>query len=202
MAWWCRELLHHSLTRDPDKVRDLLLSLDVIRRYTKSIHKPCVTFNRVFENSLGRRNWVNITAHDRGCYSNVGRNPNGHNILNLNINDGCFNYIGHAMHEMMHTLGIYHEHSRPDRDKYVQVHYLNIIPEYRHNFNKYNDSFVTTFDYPYDYNSVMHYPTNAFAKRRLYKTLEPIPNAQRPIGQRSILTVYDIYKIRNAYNCV
>jgi hypothetical protein len=35
--------------------------------------------------------------------------------------------IGTAMHEMMHALGIFHEQSRGDRDKFVRVRWENII---------------------------------------------------------------------------
>ena len=36
--------------------------------------------------------------------------------------------VGNMMHELMHTIGIYHEQSRNDRDDYVTINNDNVKP--------------------------------------------------------------------------
>lgn len=38
----------------------------------------------------------------------------------------CVSRIGSTIHELMHTLGFYHEQGRPDRDGFITIHYDNI----------------------------------------------------------------------------
>lgn len=56
---------------------------------------------------------------------------------------------------MLHAMGLYHEHTRPDRDSYVYINTSNIQPGALNNFD------ITTagnvFSTAYDYRSVMHY---------------------------------------------
>lgn len=81
----------------------------------------------------------------------------------LNLGDGCLN-VGVVIHEMMHSLGFYHEQSRTDRDEYVTIMWENIVKQFEHNFDKYDEKKVTDFEIPYDYGSLLHYPAYGFSK--------------------------------------
>ncbi|KAI4495683.1 hypothetical protein M0802_008518 [Mischocyttarus mexicanus] len=144
--------------------------------------------------------WVNIIGSRRGCYSDLGRNPlSGSSILNLNINT-CFNILGHALHEMLHTLGAYHEHMRPDRDEHIDILWENIRKGAELNFKLLDVNRVTYYGLPYDYKSIMHYSMTAFSKDRSVATIVPkIDNVE--IGQRLRLSYYDIKKILITYKC-
>ncbi|KAG8234000.1 hypothetical protein J437_LFUL013918 [Ladona fulva] len=68
----------------------------------------------------------------KGCWSFVGR-TGGAQIVSLQPPDrhgpNCLGGTGRAIHELLHALGIFHEQSRSDRDKFVKVHFDNIIPD-------------------------------------------------------------------------
>lgn len=58
------------------------------------------------------------------CFSRIGRDPE--NIeQKISIGIGC-ERIGTVVHEIMHALGFFHEHTRPDRDKYIHIDWGNI----------------------------------------------------------------------------
>lgn len=65
------------------------------------------------------------------CWSYVGR-YGGPQILSLQPPDdrsqNCLGSEGRALHELLHALGIFHEQSRADRDKFVKIHLDNVIP--------------------------------------------------------------------------
>ncbi len=48
----------------------------------------------------------------------------------VSLDDKCIlsESPGIVMHELLHVLGFYHEHQRPDRDKYVSINLDNIDP--------------------------------------------------------------------------
>jgi len=107
-----------------------------------------------------------------------------------------------TVHELLHTLGFWHEQNRPDRDSFVRIAFENLIERYADMFEKYNGK---TFSTPYDYNSIMHYEDTAFSKNGL-KTIIPIkpgiviiPSWERPDDQ--IMSALDVQAIRARYQC-
>jgi len=65
------------------------------------------------------------------------------------------------VHELMHSLGFRHEHTRADRDRFVQILWGNIQDGEDGNFRIHDGDFL--FD-SYDKASVMHYNGFAFSK--------------------------------------
>ena len=78
----------------------------------------------------------------RSCFSLVGRDYYTKGSQVISIGHGCLSNAT-ILHEIMHALGFWHEQSRPDRDKYVEVFWENIMP------GKFN---------PFCFNSCTDYP--------------------------------------------
>ncbi|KDR19395.1 zinc metalloproteinase nas-13-like isoform X2 [Zootermopsis nevadensis] len=145
--------------------------------------------------------YVYITGEKSGCWSYVGR-TGGRQQLNLEPNEpgvGCFR-LGTIEHELLHTLGFYHQQSATDRDDYVTIHWENIQPGTENNFNKYNASSITNFGVEYDYDSVLHYSAYSFSKNG-EKTIEP-KDENVEIGQRAGFSKKDIEKLSKMYEDV
>ena len=141
-----------------------------------------------------------------GCSSSVGYQGRGRGGISLG--KGCYS-TGIVEHEFLHALGVYHTHNRPDRDKYVTVHFENIQEDKKNNFKKRSNEQASTFGVPYDFDSVMHYSDRDFSKNGL-KTIVPViepincdgitcPNCK--IGQRFGVSICDIELVRKMYEC-
>ena len=72
------------------------------------------------------------------------------------------------MHEFLHAFGLFHEHTREDRDNHVQVNLENIQPGTEINFQKFGTHDIND----YDGLSVMHYGAKDFSKDPSLYTLE------------------------------
>jgi hypothetical protein len=125
------------------------------------------------------------------CTSYVGML--GYGAQSITVSDSCSS--GTLIHEIGHAWGLWHEHTREDRDKYVTINSANIRTGQSHNFS----INVTTGDDlgPYDYGSIMHYSAYSYTANGL-QTITTIPPGI-PIGQRSGLSAGDIAGIKTLY---
>lgn len=79
----------------------------------------------------------------------------------INLGTGCV--VEHIiLHEMLHSLGLVHEHNRPNRDEHVTVNFQNLIPNFHAQFYKMSESEWLDQSIPYNKFSLMHFPADAF----------------------------------------
>lgn len=142
--------------------------------------------------------YVIFGEEEGSCYSLVGKNPNGgpqYTRCDLDGSGGGVFNVGSIAHEIGHIIGLYHEHAREDRDKYVKIVTENIKKENSNNFNILKNSKIHG---PYDYDSIMHYGAKAFS---IDGSSTIIPkNTNNKIGQRARLSQGDINAARHLAN--
>uniref|UniRef100_A0A914XA12 Metalloendopeptidase n=1 Tax=Plectus sambesii TaxID=2011161 RepID=A0A914XA12_9BILA len=132
------------------------------------------------------------------CYSSIGMTGGQQGI---SIGDAC-GTLGIVTHEIAHALGFFHEQSRYDRDNNVTVNYDNIPVNRQHNFYKTNSTQINLYNVPYDYGSVMHYASNAFAINPSIPTILPTnPRYQQVIGQQRAPSFLDVLTMNRHYGC-
>lgn len=159
--------------------------------------KTCLTFRPKTDADEDYIDFV----YEVGCSSYVGR-IGGRQTISVGNSDGAITCKhGNIVHEIAHSLGFFHEHSRPDRDDYVTVHWDNIEGGYQKNFEKETTETVDSLEVGYDYGSVMHYGEFFFTKEKGLRTLEPTQTTSETIGQRIGLSDLDVQQGNLLYQC-
>ncbi|CAN7979774.1 unnamed protein product, partial [Ixodes pacificus] len=135
------------------------------------------------------------------CFSEVGMSGL-RQLVSLNF-EVCATY-GTIVHELLHVLGLWHEQSRADRDRYVRVVWNNVVPRFKANFMKTNR--VPYLNEDYDYESIMHYFFNAFSKDPEQATLVPRSRGIELFNlglafKENRMTKVDIHKLNTIYRC-
>jgi len=134
-------------------------------------------------------NYVEYVNQDNGCWSYVGM-IGGKQVINVSVN--C--PFGSVVHETCHAIGMWHEHTRPDRDKHVKINWDNINEPNKHNYNKRDADGLELG--AYDYTSIMHYGAYGFSING-QPTISCMSSCN--IGQREGLSPGDIEAINQMY---
>jgi hypothetical protein len=137
------------------------------------------------------------------------------NFVEFKNGDGCSSYVGmiggqqsiifsngyttgNMIHEIGHTIGFWHEHSRADRNNFVTVHSSNIQSGQAHNFKTYIESGFDGADLgSFDFNSVMLYGSYSFSSNGLPTLTKK--NGTTFYGQRTGLSTTDIQGATSMY---
>jgi hypothetical protein len=135
------------------------------------------------------RDYVLFRQLGEGCWSYLGRQGGAQDI----DVSGCA--AGSIAHELLHAAGFYHEQSRGDRDQHISIMWDEISPEMRFNFDK-RDARGQDIG-PYDYGSIMHYPSHAGSRSGNPTIVPRLANVR--IGQRDGLSPLDRSAIATLY---
>ncbi|CAJ0566031.1 unnamed protein product, partial [Mesorhabditis spiculigera] len=155
----------------------------------------CISF---VPRTRAHKNYIVFTVDKCGCCSYVGRRGEGPQSISIGKNCDKF---GIVVHELGHVVGFWHEHTRPDRDLYVDIFYKSIEFGQDYNFEKSKPGEVDSLGEPYDFASIMHYARDTFSRGIFHDTILPRPSFRHEIGQRIELSEGDIRQTKKLYNC-
>ncbi|CCH55517.1 hypothetical protein BN8_04779 [Fibrisoma limi BUZ 3] len=129
-----------------------------------------------------------------GCSSSVGYTGG---VQYINLATGCS--TGNTIHEIGHAIGLWHEHTRADRNTYVTVNLGNVTTGYESNFQTYVELGRDGFDYAggLDFGSIMLYSSYDFSKNGLPTLTKK--DGSTFVGQRNGLSPVDINTVKYMY---
>uniref|UniRef100_A0A0N5BK28 Metalloendopeptidase n=1 Tax=Strongyloides papillosus TaxID=174720 RepID=A0A0N5BK28_STREA len=159
--------------------------------------ESCIRFKEMSKNFTGAGLYFEFDKEH--CYSS----HNGPRIdvapQTIGIAKRC-ERLGSVIHEVLHALGIFHEHSRRDRNKYVTIIEKNIIPEHKVQFKIVEDYEGKTYGIPYDYGSAMHYERAAGGIQNRTTIVPKNKHYTKSMGQTTYFSFADI-KLLNFRYC-
>lgn len=134
------------------------------------------------------------------CFAPIGFLKESHLV---SLSPYC-NHSGLVARQIGHTLGLVHEHRRPNRNDFITINFKNVRPNHRIDFLQYEANQLGPLgdNTTYDIGSIMHFDgvTSEFAVLKTDKLIyTKNPLYQRTMGQRKSPTFTDIRRINSAY---
>ncbi|KJH46608.1 astacin [Dictyocaulus viviparus] len=173
-----------------------------------------------FRPRTNEQQFVEFIGNDEGCWSTVGKDDSfGRQVVSIGVGcehvglDNSFynNFeeahqkrieFGVTSHELAHSLGLFHEQSRYDRDATVLFNKNVVSPALFFNFAKIGPKELSTYQLPYDVGSVMHYTPTEFSSDSAVPALLTVdPLLQQTMGQMEGPSFLDVMIMNLHYNC-
>lgn len=184
---WPNGRVPYSISRKFNKEHRAIIALAI-----KPIHdQTCV---RLVRKEFQDRAWIHIES-GKGCWAHIGRTGRKQN-LSIEI-PGCVE-IGIVQHELMHSLGFYHEQNRYDRNQYVKFFPENASPGSEYVFGLIPKYLMNPLGEKYDVHSLMHYNSWAYSKNGK-PTMLTLDGGKIPYMYHA--NPNDFKKINRLYNC-
>eukprot|EP00746_Dinoflagellata_sp_MGD_P069831 gnl/MRDRNA2_/MRDRNA2_28576_c0_seq1.p1 gnl/MRDRNA2_/MRDRNA2_28576_c0~~gnl/MRDRNA2_/MRDRNA2_28576_c0_seq1.p1 ORF type:complete len:1130 (+),score=172.37 gnl/MRDRNA2_/MRDRNA2_28576_c0_seq1:337-3390(+) len=149
-----------------------------------------------------------VRSDNEGCWSYVGQvskkagcMPKSFATLSqtLNLGKGC-GFVGSTEHQIGHSLGLTHEYTRHDRDRYIH------FKKEHTNKDKFDQQFpIGETDYnetKYDFLSIMHPGAFLFSVDGMETIVPRDLKITRNMGQREGFSQYDIEHLAELYGCL
>lgn len=137
-----------------------------------------------------------------GCNAIVGYNqslPHVDQAMSIQI-PGC-DWPGIVAHEFGHSIGLWHEHMRPDVSTYFNYFPQNVGDDDVFNFHSLDHASIDTFGLPYDYRSIMQYPADGMSANGRLVLVPRDPLAIALMGNTLEPTFQDYKTVNLMYRC-
>ncbi|BBN95214.1 metallopeptidase [Deinococcus grandis] len=181
--WTGRTIPYTFAANVPQAIRDrVAAAASTIRSTTNVVVTP--------RTSTTQRNYVEITYNTgTSCASSLGMVGGKQTIT---LADRCT--TGSIIHEFGHAMGLFHEQTRPDRDKSVTIIWANIPADWQ---SQYQIRSGSAGYGAYDFDSIMHYPA-FFDGKIAIQPIDPSIDLNR-MGQRNGFSTTDKSTINAMY---
>ena len=197
---WTNGIIPVAIHPDTPNRDNIIQAMSYVMEKTPIIFIPV----EVQDGRIIDENYVVFYPSDNNCASGLGMQGGAQFII---VPSWC--KTGSLVHEIGHTLGIWHEQTRCDRDQYIRIVWDNIKEEWKDQFtsicdpNRPSESPLSFAQY--DLCSIMHYPTEGVTaaidpnQPIMVPLQEPQDCSVEDIGQRGGYSPLDESGIRAFY---
>lgn len=153
--------------------------------------------NIIFKERIDETNYILFKyIPNGGCYSYLGMVGGEQEVVVDNWAEA-----GSIAHEILHALGLLHEHVKPNRDDFIRINHSNIIENYEHNFDVFETD-MSFYTEGFDFKSLMcchswlfaadiNYPTLIAGDGTVFKT------QRKYLSEKDVELINRLYSIDN-----